>query len=76
MKNAEVTQGEASSGVEDFIVVMTSCLGERTFIVDYENYFPFEDDLSLLQQASIYMSVLCCIYCHSCIYDKYNFLFS
>ncbi|CAG0891869.1 unnamed protein product [Darwinula stevensoni] len=54
-KGAEATQGEASTGVEDFIVVITSCLGERTFIVDYENYFPFEDDLSLLQQASIYI---------------------
>ncbi|XP_061115878.1 activating signal cointegrator 1 complex subunit 2 [Conger conger] len=39
------------SFVEDFLQIMTAFLQEKRFLVDYDEQFPVEDDVSLLQQA-------------------------
>ncbi|XP_030316472.1 activating signal cointegrator 1 complex subunit 2 isoform X2 [Calypte anna] len=38
--------------VEEFLQIFTSVLQERRFLRDYDELFPIEDDVSLLQQAS------------------------
>uniref|UniRef100_A0A8C3Y4T2 Activating signal cointegrator 1 complex subunit 2 n=1 Tax=Catharus ustulatus TaxID=91951 RepID=A0A8C3Y4T2_CATUS len=38
--------------IEEFLQIFTSVLQERRFLRDYDELFPVEDDVSLLQQAS------------------------
>nr|XP_009943762.1 PREDICTED: activating signal cointegrator 1 complex subunit 2 isoform X1 [Opisthocomus hoazin] len=38
--------------IEEFLQIFTSVLQERRFLRDYDELFPVEDDISLLQQAS------------------------
>ncbi|XP_052652838.1 activating signal cointegrator 1 complex subunit 2 isoform X4 [Harpia harpyja] len=38
--------------IEQFLQIFTSVLQERRFLRDYDELFPVEDDVSLLQQAS------------------------
>uniref|UniRef100_A0A8C5TX85 Activating signal cointegrator 1 complex subunit 2 n=1 Tax=Malurus cyaneus samueli TaxID=2593467 RepID=A0A8C5TX85_9PASS len=38
--------------IEEFLQIFTSVLQERRFLRDYDELFPIEDDVSLLQQAS------------------------
>ncbi|XP_009582336.1 PREDICTED: activating signal cointegrator 1 complex subunit 2, partial [Fulmarus glacialis] len=38
--------------IEEFLQIFTSVLQERRFLCDYDELFPVEDDVSLLQQAS------------------------
>ncbi|XP_042661698.1 activating signal cointegrator 1 complex subunit 2 isoform X2 [Tyto alba] len=38
--------------IEEFLQIFTSVLQERRFLRDYDEQFPVEDDVSLLQQAS------------------------
>ncbi|KAM6246683.1 activating signal cointegrator 1 complex subunit 2 isoform 1-T3 [Porphyrio hochstetteri] len=38
--------------IEEFLQIFTSVLQERRFLRDYDELFPLEDDVSLLQQAS------------------------
>lgn len=37
--------------VENFLQILMTCLSEKSFICDYENNFPFQDDLDLLSQT-------------------------
>ncbi|XP_073828498.1 activating signal cointegrator 1 complex subunit 2-like [Musca autumnalis] len=36
---------------EDFIGLMTECLSEQTFVVDYERHYPLSFDVEILKQA-------------------------
>lgn len=36
---------------ESFIAILTECLADRTFVVDYQRYYPVENDIDILKQA-------------------------
>ncbi|XP_029475339.1 activating signal cointegrator 1 complex subunit 2 isoform X2 [Rhinatrema bivittatum] len=48
----ESSSDNIQSFVEEFLQIFTSLVQEKRFLRDYDELFPVEDDVSLLQQAS------------------------
>ncbi|XP_055389936.1 activating signal cointegrator 1 complex subunit 2 [Condylostylus longicornis] len=47
LKNPE----ESIQQAENYISTLTECLADRTFVIDFQTYFPIEQDIDILKQA-------------------------
>lgn len=51
IENILKNPGESILPAENFIAILTECLADRTFVIDYQKLYPVEDDIEILNQA-------------------------
>ncbi|XP_023216586.1 activating signal cointegrator 1 complex subunit 2-like isoform X1 [Centruroides sculpturatus] len=62
------------TNAEVFLQIMSICVSDKCFISDYQEVFPFEEDIELLSQASVTLDSTSIDYILSGIYSSYELL--
>ncbi|XP_013788713.1 activating signal cointegrator 1 complex subunit 2-like [Limulus polyphemus] len=67
-------QSEEVPFLEDLLQVLSTCLSEKRFICDYQEMFPFEDDLDMLSQTNFSLDSTRTEYILNSIYASYELI--
>lgn len=63
-----------TTSAEQFLQIMSHCISDKYFICDYQQVFPFEEDIELLSQALVTLDSTSIDYILSGIYSSYEVL--